>query len=328
MIQHQWPHLAPRVHKGKNTEYIDTSIDLDNLREWDDTFPTFQEIYEFSKSTDLLIERFHTANIGDPVGHVNFHNRFVDPMQPMVLCEEDLAAIANKFFDHLNLLLQLATRPKKGDNYIHIHGFRPARLRRTGGSSSRKKPDKTSFWFDGAHARRSFDEHYEKPLPATHIPCLIVGDYKLNGKFRYRMLAERAQANNDELQNVMNQIHDYMDMHHCRFGYILTEIELIMFRRRDENEKWGFMDFSRPIPRNAPENELNAMMVLWYFHVKYAAMNVEPGYRLESAYKNCPPGMGGDFYTDEEWSIMGYAERPEGVPRRKRAKKKTRRKDY
>ena len=328
LIHQPWPHIAPRVHKGTTTVYEDTDIRLQDLRKWADTFPTYQEIYEFSKSTELLRERFHTAHIGNPLGDVSFKNCFIEPMQPIVLCENDLAGLQYKFFEHLNVLLQLATRPKDGGNYIHVGGEMAARLRRAGGGAAMKKTDRTSFWFDGVHPRTSCDERHEKPSPAENVPCLIVGDYKLNGKFRYRMLAEKGQTKNANLQNVINQIHDYMDMHHCRYGYIITETELIMFRRRDENGRWGLMEFSQPIPRNAKENELNAMMVLWYFHVKYAGMNIEPGYRLDSCYKNCPEDMGGGSYTDNEWREMGYDDRPEGVPPAKRLKKPKARKNF
>jgi hypothetical protein len=40
-----------------------------------------------------------------------------------------------------------------------------------------------------------------------------------------------------EVQKVMNQIHDYQDMHNCRFGYIITETQLVVFRWRDEEQK-------------------------------------------------------------------------------------------
>ena len=60
-----------------------------------------------------------------------------------------------------------------------------------------------------------------------------------------------------------------MDMHHNRFGYIITETELLMFRRRNENTL-GQLYFSPAIKFSAGINELNPLMVLWYFHVKYA----------------------------------------------------------
>lgn len=138
------------------------------------------------------------------------------------------------------------------------------------------------------------------------------------------MLAERSERTDPELQFVMNQIHDYMDMHHCRFGYILTETELIMFRRREENGEWGLMDYSQPIPRNAPaENQLNSMMVLWYFHVKYGCMNKEPGHELKSTYPTCPAQLGGGIYTIVERRRLKLPPGPTAAATGKRRGNKT-----
>jgi len=37
-------------------------------------------------------------------------------------------------------------------------------------------------------------------------------------------------------------------------------------------------------------------MVLWYFHVKYAALNHDPGWKLPSFYENCPDFLGGSKF--------------------------------
>jgi len=313
LLQHRWPHLATHVYAGRNTVYVDTSIDLESLQEWDNTFPTYQEIYDFSKSTYFLHERFHIAQFGDLTGANKFRNKFFHAAAPMVFCESDLAAVLSPFFDHLNFLIRLATQRTSNENHVTIHGSKAARLRRYGGKNkSLKEPDRTSFWHDGVNPRGSSSENFAEPLPWTHIPCLLVGDYKLNGKFNHRMLQERSQGNNEQLQMVMNQLHDYMDMHHCRFGYIINEIELIMFRRREG--EWGLVDFSQPIPRNGAENELNALMVLWYFHVKYAAMNEEPGYKLDSYYDQCPEELGGGVYSVKESNRLNEERRRLGLP--------------
>ena len=36
-------------------------------------------------------------------------------------------------------------------------------------------------------------------------------------------------------------------------------------------------------------------MVLWYFHVKYAVMNMDEGYELQSLYDDCPERLGGGW---------------------------------
>jgi hypothetical protein len=106
------------------------------------------------------------------------------------------------------------------------------------------------------------------------------------------MLFKRRGIFSMSANRVVDQIHDYMDMHHNRYGYIISHNELIMFRRRDASvEKWGQLDFSPSIPITTKKGKLNAMMVLWYFHVKYAVMELEGGWRLDSTYDDCPTSL-------------------------------------
>src|ERR1700738_1217637 len=71
-----------------------------------------------------------------------------------------------------------------------------------------------------------------------------------------------------------------------RFGYSISEVEVIMFRRRDEQQRWGRVDYSKSIKLSAPAGELNGLMVLWSFHVKYAVLNQEEGWELPSFFHN------------------------------------------
>ena len=100
-----------------------------------------------------------------------------------------------------------------------------------------------------------------------------------------------------ETKKVLNQIHDYMDMHHNRFGYVLSETELIMFRRRENGWNatpvWGQLDFSPNIPVQGKVEERNGVMVLWYFYMKYATLNQDEGLNLPSFYEHCPSHLGG-----------------------------------
>ena len=96
-----------------------------------------------------------------------------------------------------------------------------------------------------------------------------------------------------------------------------------MFRRRGGPEKWGLMDYSQPIPLNAPaDNEVNAMMVLWYFHVKYAWVNSEPGHELRSAYSSCPRELGGELYSNDERRRLRLPPGPKGETGKGRGKKR------
>ena len=60
------------------------------------------------------------------------------------------------------------------------------------------------------------------------------------------------------------------------------------------------------IPLFAPEGELNALMVLWYFYVKYEVTNLDEGCKLPSFYQNCPEKLGGGRYPDQKAEQYRY----------------------
>lgn len=213
--------------------------------------------------------------------------------------ESEVVRAMEPFFKQLNALILQVTYVR-GNNpaFLMIGDGTAAANRREGGNAETKIPDRAAFWTNGRFPLQDRHDKSQIARPPKEIPCLIVGDFKRAGKFSWQML-NRAYNDEDkrEPQRVMNQIHDYMDMHHNRFGYILTERELIMLRRRNDNERWGQLDFSPSIPVSAPEGQLNALMVLWYFHVKYGVFNQDEGYRLQSFYHNCPKKMGGGVHA-------------------------------
>jgi hypothetical protein len=210
--------------------------------------------------------------------------------------ENSLARNFQPFFSQLSTLIQLACQGQPGyegvasdSRWVTIGGGKCAMKRRSQGNPEPKVPDLVAFWSDGDDSHLNAKK--AKPHPATHIDCLIVGDFKMNPKFSHSKLLKKKGDFHAEGSKVVNQIHDYMDMHQNKYGYIITHTELIMFRRRDNPPKWGQLDFSQSIPVSAPQGELNAMMVLWYFHVKYAVMGEDGGWNLPSYYHLCPEGL-------------------------------------
>jgi hypothetical protein len=72
-----------------------------------------------------------------------------------------------------------------------------------------------------------------------------------------------------EATKVLSQIHSYMDRSDARYGYIVTDEELIFFRRRGTG--WGQLDVSPPIPHKGTDKDpLNSLYVMFYMHWKYA----------------------------------------------------------
>lgn len=58
LLKRKWSMGKICMIGGKNTDYQNTWIDLPHLRPWTN-FPTFREIYDFSKSTPELFRAFH-----------------------------------------------------------------------------------------------------------------------------------------------------------------------------------------------------------------------------------------------------------------------------
>lgn len=299
LLHQEWQAIEPREIAAKNTEYKNTRVDLDDLRFWTD-FPTVEDIYEFSRSTPLLRRNFHECELPTITGDRPWYERWFDEA-PSIGCSAEVIVVERMsvFFSWLNALIRLTNFERgKRNSWVTIDGGKLAMERRSEGKSGRKDPDRVAFWTDGKHPRRHGKESGDLLFPATEIPCLLVGDYKMAGKFNWQMLQRAYEGDQQaEPQKVLNQIHDYMDMHHNRFGYIITEVELIMFRRREEGNKWGQLDFSPSIPIQPEQGRLNALMVLWYFHAKYAMYNEDMGHRLQSLYFNCPKSLLGDSNT-------------------------------
>jgi hypothetical protein len=89
---------------------------------------------------------------------------------------------------------------------------------------------------------------------------------------------EYNKLSSNEAQKVINQIHNYMDAHEARYGYIVTDHELIFFRRRGDSvpSGWGHIDISRAIRHDidATDDEAGgtptSKAILVYFHMVVA----------------------------------------------------------
>ena len=92
------------------------------------------------------------------------------------------------------------------------------------------------------------------------------------------------QDTEEEIPVPVVQLYRCMEMNHNRFGYLMNETELVMFRRRVDGDRMC-LDVSPPVFIHYSEGNLNALMVLWYFHVKYAVFNDEPGYYMPLSHE-------------------------------------------
>ena len=92
--------IIVRTANTSNTTYKTTRVDLAELQEWE-SFPTFTEIYEFSRMDVQLRVNFHEMPIPDPSGGRNWSDRFFDKRVDVRCGEEGLAQAFEPYMAHL-----------------------------------------------------------------------------------------------------------------------------------------------------------------------------------------------------------------------------------
>lgn len=310
VLQNPIAYQFPLTSKSNsNSNYDNSHINMKDLRVWD-KFPSFNDIKNFIEANDRLKNIFFTALLDDAASKVWFERLYNQDGYIPANEENSLARNSHSFFMQLSTLIRLACQGPPGGEFgegltlgsqwVTIGGGKCAMKRRNKGNPEHKVPDLVAYWTNGDHSHLNAKKC--EPYPACQTSCLIVGDFKMTPKFHHSMLYPTEKGIfGAEGRKVVDQIHDYMDMHHNRFGYVITHTELIMFQRRaSPSEVWGQMDFSCSIPVSTERGTLNAMMVLWYFHVRYAIMGEDGGWRLPSYYHNCPKELLGTSVGNKE----------------------------
>ena len=150
-------------------------------------------------------------------------------------------------------------------------------------NAEQKKPDFASY-------EKNLDS---RPTLSNKRFNKIPGDAKLSAKINHAMLPPNGKEyhrgrRNAEAKKVLSQIHGYMDRHEARYGYIVTDKELIFLRRREG--RWGQLDIAPPVKHNVWPNPskgiLNSKYVLFYFHWVVAQDDSANGWRLRSYGKD------------------------------------------
>ncbi|KAL1845564.1 hypothetical protein Plec18170_009699 [Paecilomyces lecythidis] len=106
---------------------------------------------------------------------------------------------------------------------------------------------------------------FDPNLPANTRPNRLPGDIKPSYKWS---LGQRNSPNPSvqmEFKQVLSQVNFYMRQHHARYGFILTDAELVAVRRLDRN---GNLELSASIPwtttGTASQPRLTVLLGLWY----------------------------------------------------------------
>ena len=139
---------------------------------------------------------------------------------------------------------------------------------------------------DGPHFLANYQNDYEKTL-AGNGRGRVVGIVKTFDRWNTSMRHEMGQKRVEYL-NGLSHIHRYMREHSCRYGFIITEIELVCVRlgsakastspnpdhshnHGDENgdDNIPFFGFLELAPTIALKNQegLTACLALWYLHM-------------------------------------------------------------
>jgi hypothetical protein len=148
----------------------------------------------------------------------------------------------------------------------------------------RYTPDRAAFVKDEEE-----DSDDEKPFARG------VGEVKLYRKFKAEYRYSRDPYEVSEYRQVLSQLQYYMNERNSRYGFVITERELLAIRR---TPKFGWLEVSHPIPllpseaSSAASPRLTPICALWYLHALIAEDN---GWNIVGVTRNIDDGVKGYF---------------------------------
>lgn len=134
---------------------------------------------------------------------------------------------------------------------------------------------------DGPDFIANYQNDYENTL-AGNGRGRVVGLVKSFDRWNTGMRHEIGQRKIFYL-TALAQLHRYMREHSCRYGFIITEIELVCVRAGTEDIPYfGFLELAPTIELKAQEG-LTAGMALWYLHMlaKNTPLPGQCGWKLD-----------------------------------------------
>jgi hypothetical protein len=282
-------HLAASSEKsGQNSKYKGRYIELPNVQVWKDfvTVAEIEKLWENNPTMRKAINRplsiieERSCAIGDPV--------FV-AFNPNETSSEILwGPVQNKLNLVSHICAQGTQKTDKPELVIMGNGASAQWISPDAEEgAAKKKPDYAGYPFSTRRVKRI-------DVGAKTRFNKIPGDAKLQRKICRAMLPPNGakfnpKRKNVEARKVLSQIHAYMDQREARYGYIVTDEELIFLRRRGTG--WGHIDITDAIRHdvepNRDTNTLNSSYVLFYFHWKIANDETSDGWRLQSNARDC-----------------------------------------
>ncbi|KAK9235307.1 hypothetical protein V1525DRAFT_390612 [Lipomyces kononenkoae] len=107
--------------------------------------------------------------------------------------------------------------------------------------------------------------YFALELPAGTSWNRAPGDIKPSWKWSTALVAHPVLGIRTEFRQALSQANWYMKQHHSRYGFLLTDRELVVFRRLDTN---GHLELAPPVPftigGSAAQPRLTVLLALWY----------------------------------------------------------------
>ncbi|RAH86023.1 hypothetical protein BO86DRAFT_415533 [Aspergillus japonicus CBS 114.51] len=120
-------------------------------------------------------------------------------------------------------------------------------------------------------------EHF-KPQHLRRRPNRLPGDVKPSYKWNLNMIDDRDEHVQKEFKQILSQVNYYMKQHHTRYGFVITDQELVAIKRLNRD---GELQVSDSIPwtdRGTPDQPcMTVLLALWYLGMLAAD---ERGWRL------------------------------------------------
>lgn len=245
--------------------------DIRNTRTWSDfTLDTVRKIPHFAQ---LL-----TSSVPDPAL----------PTPPRANLHPDtVSSLHDTYRDFYASKVNAALKVALGSSHPTMRAVKPQGTS-AGGPRNQHSPDFIS----------TYDTDYVATggLNGTTGKARVVGLLRAFDQWNTGMRAEPGAAKIDYLRELAC-LHRHMRENSCRYGFIITEIELVCVRAGTGNVPYfGFLELSPPIKLNHfgplpvdPESqdgitgELTACLALWYLHMlaKNAPLPGQAGWKID-----------------------------------------------
>jgi len=280
----------PPVELGstKNTRPNKDGITIPRelFRDWthdcpNDPFPTMEGVIEYAKRENVWDNLQRLIKTAD-------WNRVISTEPWCINSEVILETMLKTHFDIVNLALE---RTVVNGRHVMIQGGKSANADDCG-QPLQSEPDRASFLAPTVRAEDGTLLLYS----LTELDCErssrrrneIPGEIKIYFKFRReyldalttrydkptrKMVTVPNKDARKEAEKVFTQIYQYMNERGSVVGYVMTDQELVCVRRVRETRhgvQYGVMDIAPSIPLSTEEGNLNAKLILWYLHHKFA----------------------------------------------------------